>query len=146
MRPRQCCRSVPRSKRHVGLIRAFRSLVLSTSNWNMLKILGEIILDENGVRLRFLALMLFCREYDNVRKKKGWIVISTKALLVGVLDCIPVVLWLRNAEHQLFTLKRAPDLNTTTKQRLESIQSTAAKETDSKQNHQFLKVLSIENP
>jgi hypothetical protein len=79
-------------------------------------------------------------------RKKGWIVISTKALLVGVLDCIPVVLWLRNAEHQLFTLKRAPDLNTTTKQRLESIQSTAAKETDSRQNHQFLKGLSIENP
>ena len=38
---------------------------------NMLKILGEIILDESGVRLRFLALMLFCREYDNVRKEEG---------------------------------------------------------------------------
>jgi hypothetical protein len=38
---------------------------------NMLKSLGEIILDESGVRLRSLALMFFCREHDNVRKGKG---------------------------------------------------------------------------
>jgi len=75
MRPRQCCRSVPLSRRHVGLIRSIsqpRPLHLKLGMLcNMLKILGEIILDESGVRLRFLALMLFCREYDNVRKEEG---------------------------------------------------------------------------
>jgi hypothetical protein len=67
--------SVPRSRRHVGLIRSIlqpRPLHLKLGMLcNMLKILGEIIMDERGVRLRSLALMLFCREYDNVRKEKG---------------------------------------------------------------------------
>ncbi len=71
---------------------------------NMLKILGEIILDESGFRLRSLNLILFFREYDNAGREKGWNVISTQALLVDVLDCIPAVLSLRNAEHWLFTL------------------------------------------
>ena len=74
MRPRQCCRSVPRSRRHVGLIRSIsqpRPLHLRMGMLcNMLMILGELIFDESGVRLRSLALMLFCREYDNVRKGK----------------------------------------------------------------------------